>query len=154
MQDGSDRFTRDGSFFKNANGEIVNSHGYSLQPAISIPQDATAIGVGSDGTVTAQVAGASVNLGTIQLVRFPNSGGLCAEGGNLFSESDSSGTPIVGVAGEGGFGAIQGGSLEKSNVQMVSELVNLITAQRAYEINSRAIKAGDGMLQTANQLVR
>ena len=154
MADGSARYTRDGSFAYNADGQIVNSQGFSLEPAITIPQGATGIGVGLDGTVTAEVSGSEVNLGTIQLVRFPNSGGLSAEGGNLFSESGSSGSPIAGIAGENGFGAIQGGALEKSNVQMVSELVNLITAQRAYEINSRAIKAGDGMLQTANQLVR
>jgi len=87
------------------------------------------------------------------LARFPNSSGLSSEGDNLFAQNEASGTPITGTAGENGFGNIQSGFLEKSNVQMVSELINLITAQRAYEINSRAIRAGDDMLRTANQIV-
>jgi flagellar basal-body rod protein FlgG len=154
LPNGDSRFTRDGAFFKNANGELVTSSGYTIEPAITIPQDATSFGVGPDGSVSAMVGGTQTNLGTIQIVKFPNSEGLSAEGGNLYSETESSGTPTPGTAGENGYGIIRGGMLEKSNVQMVSELVNLITAQRAYEINSRAIKTGDGMLQTANQLVR
>ena len=93
-------------------------------------------------------------VGTIQLVRFPNPSGLSSEGDNLFAETEASGTPTTGTAGDNGFGTIQANFLEKSNVQMVTELVNLITAQRAYEINSRAIRAGDDMLQTANNIVR
>jgi len=154
LPNGDSRYTRDGAFFTNADGELVTASGYSVEPAISIPQDAETFGVGKDGSVTATVGGVQSTLGQIQLVRFPNAGGLSAEGGNLYAESESSGAAITGVAGENGFGTIQGNTLEKSNVQMVSELVNLITAQRAYEINSRAIKTGDGMLQTANQLVR
>jgi flagellar basal-body rod protein FlgG len=87
-------------------------------------------------------------------VRFSNPSGLSAEGDNLLAQTEASGTPNTGTAGENGFGSIQAGFLEKSNVQMVTELVNLITAQRAYEINSRAIKAGDDMLRTANSVVR
>ena len=151
---GESRYTRDGSFFQNANGDLVTASGFTVEPAITIPQDATSFGVGPDGTVTAMVGEDQTVLGNIQLVKFPNAEGLSAEGGNLYSETESSGSAIPGTAGEGGYGSIQGGMLEKSNVQMVSELVNLITAQRAYEINSRAIKTGDGMLQTANQLVR
>ncbi len=154
LPSGESRYTRDGAFFKNANGELVTAAGYAIQPAITIPQDATSFGVGSDGTVTAMVNETQSNLGQIQLVKFPNAEGLSAEGGNLYSETESSGAALIGIAGENGYGTIQGGMLEKSNVQMVSELVNLITAQRAYEINSRAIKTGDGMLQTANQLIR
>ncbi len=151
---GEIRYTRDGSFQTNAQGQVVNSNGFLLDPAITIPQDATGISVGADGTVSVSTSSGVSSVGTIQLVRFPNNGGLSAEGGNVYKETESSGSAITGVAGENGFGAIQAGSLEKSNVQMVSELVNLITAQRAYEINSRAIKVGDAMLQTANQLVR
>ena len=154
LPSGDSRYTRDGAFFKNANGELVTAAGYAIQPAITIPQDAESFGVGPDGTVTALVNGTQSNLGQIQLVKFPNAEGLSAEGGNLYSETESSGAALIGTAGENGYGTIQGGMLEKSNVQMVSELVNLITAQRAYEINSRAIKTGDGMLQTANQLIR
>lgn len=154
LPSGESRYTRDGAFFKNANGELVTATGYAIEPAITIPQDATSFGVGKDGTVTAMVNGVQSNLGTIQIVKFPNAEGLSAEGGNLYSETDSSGSAIPGIAGENGYGSIQGGMIEKSNVQMVSELVNLITAQRAYEINSRAIKTGDGMLQTANGLIR
>ncbi|MCF7955802.1 MAG: flagellar basal-body rod protein FlgG [Phycisphaerae bacterium] len=151
---GESRYTRDGAFFKNADGELVTASGYAVEPAITIPQDASDFGVGPDGTVTAMVSGVATNLGQIQIVKFPNAEGLSAEGGNLYSETESSGAALIGTAGENGYGTIQGGMLEKSNVQMVSELVNLITAQRAYEINSRAIKTGDGMLQTANQLIR
>lgn len=154
MPNGETRYTRDGSFQMNANGELVTSSGYALEPAISVPPDATGISVGPDGSVNAKVGDVQQSLGQIQLARFPNNGGLRSEGGNLFSETESSGTATIGTAGDSGFGQIQGGFLEKSNVQMVSELVNLITAQRAYEINSRAIKTGDGMLQTANQLIR
>lgn len=153
---GESRYTRDGTFFQNANGDLVTSAGYAVEPAITIPPDAdgSSFGVGPDGTVTVMVGETQTVLGNIQLVKFPNAEGLSAEGGNLYSETESSGAAIPGTAGEGGYGSIEGGMLEKSNVQMVSELVNLITAQRAYEINSRAIKTGDGMLQTANQLVR
>lgn len=151
---GESRYTRDGAFFQNSEGELVTAAGYTVQPAITIPQDATSFGVGPDGTVTAMVNETQANLGQIQLVKFPNAEGLSAEGGNLYAETESSGTPLIGTGGEEGYGMIMGGTLEKSNVQMVSELVNLITAQRAYEINSRAIKTGDGMLQTANQLIR
>ena len=154
MPNGDVRYTRDGSFHRNANGEMVTAAGYTLEPAITIPADAKNINVGPDGTVTAIIDGQENNLGTIELARFPNPGGLSAEGGNLYSETESSGAPTTGTAGQDGFGMIEGGFLEKSNVQMVSELVNLITAQRAYEINSRAIRTGDGMLETANQLVR
>ena len=154
LPSGETMYTRDGSFHKNANGDIVTSAGYTLEPSINVPQNAGNISVGADGTLSANIDGVQTPLGTVELVRFPNAGGLSAEGGNLFSETESSGSPMTGTAGEDGFGILQGGFLEKSNVQMVSELVNLITAQRAYEINSRAIKTGDGMLQTANQLIR
>lgn len=154
MPNGDLRYTRDGSLLTNGNGQLVTSTGYVLQPPITIPADST-IGIEKDGGVNVtDASGTQSVVGTIQLARFPNASGLSSEGDNLFAETEASGTPTTGAAGDNGFGTIQAGFLEKSNVQMVTELVNLITAQRAYEINSRAIKAGDEMLQTANNIVR
>ncbi len=155
LPDGSIRYTRDGELQVNANGQLVTTTGYAIEPSISVPTDATAVDVGKDGGVNVtDAAGAVSVVGTLQLARFPNASGLSSEGDNLLAETASSGTPLTGTAGQNGLGTILGGFLEKSNVQMVTELVNLITAQRAYEINSRAIKAGDDMLQTANSIVR
>jgi len=155
MPNGDLRYTRDGSLQINANGELVTTSGYSIEPAISIPTDYSSVSIEKDGGVNVtDSSGTQSVVGTIQLARFPNASGLSSEGDNLFAETEASGTPTTGAAGENGFGTIQSGFLEKSNVQMVTELVNLITAQRAYEINSRAIKAGDDMLQTANGIVR
>ncbi len=153
---GQVRYTRDGSFRLNADGSLVTSSGYALEPAISIPADARTIYIGKDGTVsvTTGAGGTPSVVGTITLVRFPNPSGLSSEGGNLYASTAASGSEASGTAGQGGLGSIQQGFLERSNVQMVTELVNLIKAQRAYEINSNAIKAGDEMLQTANRLVR
>jgi flagellar basal-body rod protein FlgG len=149
------RYTRDGSLRVNATGNLVTSSGYSLEPAITIPTDATSITIGTDGTVSV-LQGSSTTatvVGTIQVARFANPSGLSSEGGNLLSETPASGTATLGTAGQSGLGSIEQGFLERSNVQMVTELVNLITAQRAYETNSRAIKAGDDMLSAANRLV-
>jgi len=155
MPNGDIRYTRDGSLQINANGQLVTTNGYFIEPAISIPTDAAAVSIEKDGGVNVtDASGTQSVVGTIQLARFPNPSGLQSEGDNLLSETQASGTPTTGTPGENGFGSIQAGFLEKSNVQMVTELVNLITAQRAYEINSRAIKAGDDMLQTANNIVR
>jgi len=154
LPNGDLRYTRDGALQINANGELVTTTGYSIEPAISIPIDAASIDIGKDGGVNiTDAAGTQSVVGNIQLARFPNPSGLSSEGDNLLAETEASGTPTTGTPGESGFGSIQSGFLEKSNVQMVSELINLITAQRAYEINSRAIKAGDDMLRTANQIV-
>jgi flagellar basal-body rod protein FlgG len=152
---GETRFTRDGSLRLNADGALVTSGGYAIDPAITVPSDAVSVSIAKDGTVTAFVGAdrTATNVGQITLARFPNPSGLSSEGGNLLAESAASGTPTTTPAGEGGAGSLQQSFLEKSNVQMVTELVNLITAQRAYEINSRAIKAGDEMLTTANRLV-
>lgn len=155
MPNGDIRYTRDGALQINANGQLVTTNGYFIEPAVSIPTDAAAVSIEKDGGVNVtDASGTQSVVGTIQLARFPNSSGLQGEGDNLLSETLASGTPTTGTPGENGFGSIQAGFLEKSNVQMVTELVNLITAQRAYEINSRAIKAGDDMLQTANNIVR
>lgn len=153
IKDGTTYYTRDGAFHRNANGDLVNASGYYLADGINIPGGAE-VSVGPDGTVTTRVGDTTTNAGQIQIARFANPEGLEAMGGNLFTETDGSGSPTIGNPGDDGFGELMNGYLEKSNVQMVTELVNLITAQRAYEINSRAIKAGDDMLQQTNQLVR
>jgi flagellar basal-body rod protein FlgG len=154
LPNGDLRYTRDGSLQINANGELVTTTGYALIPPITIPDDST-VSIEKDGGVNViDSTGTQSVVGTIELARFPNPSGLSSEGGNLLAETAASGTPTTGTAGDTGFGTIQSGFLEKSNVQMVTELVNLITAQRAYEINSKAITVGDEMLQTANNLVR
>ena len=155
LPNGDIRYTRDGALQINADGQLVTATGYPIEPAITVPTDAVSIDIGKDGGINvADASGTSSVVGTIQLVRFPNPSGLSSEGDNMLSETNASGTPTSGTAGENGFWSIQAGFLEKSNVQMVTELVGLITAQRAYEINSRAIKAGDDMLRTANSIVR
>ncbi len=155
MPSGETRYTRDGTFRINADGTMVTSSGYALEPAISIPADWQSISIGKDGTVSV-IAGSSNTpsvVGTINLARFANPSGLSSDGGNLMSETQASGSATTATAGQSGLGTIQQGFLEKSNVQMVKELVNLITAQRAYEINSKAIQAGDEMLTTATRMV-
>ncbi|MHC4475144.1 MAG: flagellar basal-body rod protein FlgG [Planctomycetota bacterium] len=155
MPDGTLKYTRDGALQLNPEGQLVTTSGYFLEPAISVPTDYASIGIGKDGGVNVtDMSGTQSVVGTIQLARFANPAGLSSEGDNLFAETEASGTPTIGTAGENGLGMIQSGFLEKANVQMVTELVGLITAQRAYEINSRAIKAGDDMLRTANNIVR
>jgi len=152
---GGVRYTRDGAFKTNADGALVTAGGYMLEPSIQIPPDTRSVSIGIDGTVTVLVGEESTatTLGTITLVRFANPAGLSAQGENLLAETEASGPPQEGTAGQDGFGRIRQSFLERSNVQMVKELVNLITAQRAYEINSRAIRAGDEMLTTANRLI-
>jgi flagellar basal-body rod protein FlgG len=153
MPDGSVRYTRDGALQVNANGQLVTALGYPIEPAISIPTNAASIDIGKNGGVNVtDEAGTQTVVGTIQLARFVNPSGLSSEGDNLLAKTEASGTPTVGTAGETGLGTIQSQFLEKSNVQMVTELVNLITAQRAYEVNSRAIKAGDEMLKNAIEI--
>ena len=153
MPDGSIKYTRDGALQVNANGEFVTAMGYAIEPSISVPTNAASIDIGKDGGVNVlDDSGSQTVVGNIQLAKFINPSGLSSEGDNLLSETEASGTPMTGIPGETGFGTIQGGFLEKSNVQMVTELVNLITAQRAYEVNSRAIKAGDEMLKNAIQI--
>jgi len=154
MPDGSTKYTRDGALQMNANGQLVNTSGYALEPSITIPSDAVSISIEKNGSVNVtNSTGAISVVGTLQMARFPNPAGLSSEGDNLYAQTDASGTATTGTPGENGLGSILSGFLEKSNVQMVSELVNLITAQRAYEINSRAIKVGDDMLRTANGIV-
>lgn len=151
LPDGTTAYTRDGAFNRDSQGNVVTSDGYNLQPAITIPQEATEINVGSDGTVTYKIPGdtAIQTAGKIDIVRFANPSGLSPMGKNLFTETDASGTPTT-----DGVGNITQGWLEMSNVQVVEEMVNMITAQRAYEINSKAIQASDQMLEQAANLRR
>ncbi len=152
--DGSTVYTRDGSFSLNSNGELVNGEGLKLAPAISIQTDAISIGIGSDGTISVQDAtGAVQSSGQITLTNFPNPAGLESLGKNLYRETTASGTPITGTPGQNGIGEIIQGFLESSNVEVVTEMVNIIVAQRAYETSSKAIKASDNMLSTTNRLV-
>jgi flagellar basal-body rod protein FlgG len=155
MPNGDKRYTRDGAFQTNANGQLVTVNGYAVEPAITIPSNAVQIDIGKDGTISiTDDKGTQSSIGSLQLARFQNPAGLTNEGDNLYAETVASGTPTVGTPGQNGTGYLQGGMLEKSNVRMVTELVNLITAQRAYEINARAIKAGDDMLQVATNVGR
>jgi flagellar basal-body rod protein FlgG len=154
LPNGEERYTRDGAFQKDANGLLVNGSGYQVSPGITIPQDATMVDIAADGTVSAQTPAGSQVVGTLELYRFPNPAGLSSEGGNLYRETASSGANVAGKAGEQGYGSILSKYLEKSNVEMVTELVNLINAQRAYEINSRTIRTGDNILQQLSQLIR
>ncbi len=149
-------YTRAGAFKLDSQGRVVNSDGYPLEPEISIPNDATSITIGTDGTVSVLRAGEQnpQQAGQIRLVNFPNPGGLSGLGRSLFQKSTASGDAIEGVAGQGGLGGISQGILEVSNVSVVEEMISLITAQRAYEINSRAIQTADEMLQTASNLRR
>ncbi len=151
---GEKRYTRDGSLQKDANGQIVTASGYPISPAITVPADATSIDIAGDGTVNAQTPTGNQVLGNLQLYRFQNPAGLSSEGGNLYRETDASGTATAGTPGQQGYGSILSKYVEKSNVQMVSELVNLITAQRGYEINSRVIRVGDNMLTQLGTLIR
>ncbi|MBX2837601.1 MAG: flagellar basal-body rod protein FlgG [Gammaproteobacteria bacterium] len=152
MPDGSVGYTRDGSFQQDSQGQLVNANGYLLQPAITVPANTTSLTIGQDGTVTATLENspAPTQLGTIQISDFVNPSGLKARGGNLYTETASSGGALPGTAGLGGLGTIIQGSVETSNVNIVEELVGMIETQRAYEINSKAISTIDGMLQYAN----
>ncbi|MCP5462126.1 MAG: flagellar basal-body rod protein FlgG [bacterium] len=151
--DGSVAFTRDGSFNLDANGNIVSNDGFFIQPSITVPANTQQVSIGQDGTVSAVLEDGTIsNLGQINLATFPNPAGLSAIGRNLLLETEASGSPSAGVAGLNGRGTLTQGFLELSNVEIVDEMVNMIIAQRAYEINSRAIRTADEMLQVANQL--
>ncbi len=150
--DGTPAYTRDGSFQLDAQGQIVNSSGYVLQPGITIPPNAQSVTIGVDGIVSVSIAGSAApsQVGSVQLVDFINPTGLQAKGGNLFIETAASGSPQPGTPGLNGLGTLIQGSIETSNVNVVEELVNMIETQRAYEINSKAISTTDGMLQYLN----
>jgi flagellar basal-body rod protein FlgG len=149
LPDGTQAYTRDGTFQLNADGQLVTSNGYALQPAVTIPTNAQAVTVGVDGTVSAVLAGqtAPLQVGTVQLTDFVNPAGLQSRGQNLYIETTASGPPQPGTPGLNGLGTIGQGALETSNVSVVEELVAMIETQRAYEMNSRAIETADQMLQ-------
>ena len=150
--DGSLGYTRDGTFQMNADGEMVTAKGYTLQPGITIPEDALSITISNDGIVSALQPGdpTPTEVGTIQLADFVNPAGLQPVGQNLFLETGSSGSPQTGTPGIDGLGTLSQGSLETSNVNTVEELVNMIETQRAYEMNSKAIATAEQMLEFAN----
>jgi len=157
MPSGETAYTRDGTFKPDSTGRLVTSDGYALQPEITVPPEATSVSIGADGTVEATMPGQAQpqNLGTIQLAKFANPAGLMNLGKNLFSVSGgAAGDPVVDAPGSNGLGAIGSRMIEGSNVQVVEEMVNMITAQRAYEVNSKAITTADEMLQIANNIRR
>ncbi|MEC3912152.1 flagellar basal-body rod protein FlgG [Sphingobium sp. CR2-8] len=151
--DGSIAYTRAGNFSVTAEGTVVTSDGMPLIPQITVPQGATSVSIGNDGTVSATLQGEAEpsQLGQIEIATFMNPAGLTSVGGNLLTESAASGVPQVGVAGLEGRGLMRSGYLETSNVNIVEELVDMIETQRAYEVNSKMIKATDEMLQYVNQ---
>jgi flagellar basal-body rod protein FlgG len=154
MPDGEIAYTRSGVFQLNENGEMVTAQGYLVDPGITVPADAEDIVVNVSGEVLVKMPGqvAMQNVGQLQLARFVNPAGLEAIGDTLFLETDASGAPAVGNPAEDEFGEIRQGALENSNVNIVEEITNLITAQRSYEMNSKVITASDEMLQTVTQL--
>lgn len=149
MPSGETAYTRSGAFKLSAEGHLVTSEGHPLSSDISIPPDAQAVTIGADGTVSALVPGetAPVEAGKIEVSAFPNAAGLMSVGHNLFRETVASGAAVKGGAGQNGSGHLAQGSLEMSNVKVVEEMVDLISGQRAYEVNTRVIKAADEMLQ-------
>jgi flagellar basal-body rod protein FlgG len=153
MPDGTSAYTRDGQFHMSADGEIVTASGHLLNPGINIPQNAQSVTIGADGVVTAKLAGQpeSVNIGNLNLADFINPAGLQAIGGNLFVQTVSIGTPQQSAPGTNGMGQVTQGALESSNVEVVEELVDMITTQRAYEMNSKVISTSDQMLSFLSQ---
>jgi flagellar basal-body rod protein FlgG len=156
LPDGRIGYTRDGAFKLDADGNIVTSDGYKLIPNITIPPDTVQISIGTDGTVSILEAGQTQmqQIGQIQIAKFINPAGLHSLGSNLYINTSASGDPIVGNPGTNGLGEIRQGFLEMSNVQLVEEMTDLITGQRAYDAASKAIITSDQMLQTVNNLKR
>lgn len=150
---GETAYTRNGQLHLNADGEIVNANGFLLEPTITIPANTNNITISQDGTVSASILGVvqPQELGQITLTDFVNPAGLQSLGGNLFAATAASGDPQTGTAGENGLGAVIQGSLENSNVDIVEEMVNMITTQRAYEMNSKVVSTADQMLQFISQ---
>jgi flagellar basal-body rod protein FlgG len=157
LASGETAYTRSGAFHLDSQGSLVTADGDALEPAITIPQDATAISIGADGTVTVTQPGQTQaqQVGQIQLAMFPNPGGLNSVGKSLFLATTASGDAIVGTPGGAeGLGALQQGVLEQSNVNVVEEFIQMILAQRSYEANSRVVRAADEMFQDVNTMTR
>jgi flagellar basal-body rod protein FlgG len=153
MPDGTLGYTRAGNFSRSSQGLLITSEGYQVVPGITVPEGATSITVGSDGTVSATLQGQTEasQLGQVQVATFPNAAGLQAKGNNFLIETSASGAASLGNPGEDGRGSIRQGMLEASNVNVVEELVDMIETQRAYEVNSKMISATDEMLKYVNQ---
>lgn len=156
MPDGSQTYTRDGTFTLSAEGVVVTQSGFAVEPGIEIPPDALEVQIQADGTVRARLPGEDepTELGQIELVRFQNPAGLRMMGGNLYGRTEASGEPIQAPPGMDGLGTLQQGVLETSNVDVVQEMVELISSQRAYELNSKMVQAAEEMLQIANNVKR
>lgn len=154
LPDGTTAYTRDGNFTRDAQGQIVTQNGYVVAPGITIPSNATAITISNSGEVSVQLPGQAQpsSVGALQTVLFANPAGLASRGGNLLTETAASGTPTAGTPGADGLGSLQQNYIEASNVNVAEELISLIQAQRAYEVNSRAIQASDQMLQKLGNL--
>jgi len=154
MPNGDTAYTRDGTFQINENGEIVTVQGFIVEPSITIPQDAQSVDINAQGEVLVSLPGqtATSNLGQLQVANFINPAGLEAIGDNLLLETDASGSPTTGTPGTEEFGEVRQSALEQSNVNVVEEITELITAQRSYEMNSNVISTSDEMLQTVSQL--
>ncbi|MDD2700503.1 MAG: flagellar basal-body rod protein FlgG [Sideroxydans sp.] len=154
LPDGTTGYTRDGSLQSDSQGQLVTANGFVIQPALTIPANATSVSIAQDGVVSVTQAGstAAVQIGSIQLATFVNPAGLQSMGQNLYLETASSGTPSTNVPGTNGTGTVSQGFVETSNVNVVEELVNMIQTQRAYEINSKAITTSDQMLQKLSQI--
>jgi flagellar basal-body rod protein FlgG len=156
LPDGSTSFTRDGALKMSSDGTIVTSDGYALEPQITVPQDATDINISSNGEVSVKLPGTAEfqTVGQLELARFINPAGLKSVGRNLMLETQASGAAIIGAPDEEGFGKLSQRFLELSNVEVVDEMVSMIVAQRAYEINSKAIQTSEEMLSNANNMKR
>ncbi len=154
LASGDTAYTRDGAFSLSPEGQIVTSDGLVVQPGITVPANATTVTINAGGQVQATIDGqiATQLVGQLELATFPNETGLDAQGGNLYLQSAASGTAVTGAPGAPGFGSVLQGFVETSNVNVVTEISNLITAQRAYEMNSKVITAGDQMLSTLTNL--
>lgn len=154
LPDGTTGYTRDGSFQKDNQGQIVTSNGYPVSPNITIPADALSVTVGTDGTISVTQPGvaAATQIGALQLATFVNPGGLLSVGQNLFLETASSGTPTPNTPGTNGAGSVNQGYVETSNVNVAEELVTMIQTQRAYELNSKVVSTSDSMLGRLTQL--
>lgn len=154
LPDGTTGYTRDGSFLKDNQGQIVTSDGYPLQPNITIPANALTVSIGTDGTVSITQAGtaATTQIGSIQLATFVNAAGLQSIGQNLYLETAASGTPTPNTPGTNGAGIVNQGYVETSNVNVAEELVTMIQTQRAYELNSKVVSTSDAMLGRLTQL--
>ncbi len=153
MPDGTDTYTRAGNFSLSPEGQLVTQDGYTVEPGVTIPATATDVSISTTGLVQVTLPGqkGQQTVGQLELTRFPNDAGLKALGDNLFSETDASGSPQAGTPGSTGYGTIRQKYLESSNVDVVGEMTDMITAQRAYEMNSKVISAADQMMQeTAN----